>query len=150
VSRFEIPERALLPALNKRENNMKVAVPTNDGALISPHFGRSAGFLVYEVEEGKIKGHEFRSNAMQHSHDEAHGHEAGGSEPHNHAGLLSSLAGCEIVICAGMGWRAAEALKSAGVREVLFTAPAPAEEAVSAYLAGTLPVANQSLCRCSH
>ena len=30
-----------------------------------------------------------------------------------------------MVICAGMGWRAAEALKQAGVREIVVTAPDP-------------------------
>ena len=29
---------------------MKIAVPTNDGVTMSHHFGRSAAFLVFDVE----------------------------------------------------------------------------------------------------
>ena len=130
---------------------MRIALPTNDGESVSPHFGRSAGFLVFEVEEGQVKSREMRPNQMQHSHDQgACGSHSAGQEPHSHAGILSALAGCDVVICAGMGWRAAEALKSGGIGEIAITTPRPAEEAVAAYLAGTLDLADQGFCRCSH
>ncbi|MBZ5584551.1 MAG: iron-molybdenum cofactor biosynthesis protein [Acidobacteriia bacterium] len=130
---------------------MRIAVPTDDGTSVSPHFGRSAGFLVFEVEEGRIKGREMRSNQMRHSHEQgACSHESGGSEPPSHAGIVAALAGCHVVICAGMGWRAAEALKSAGIAEIRFATPGPAEETVAAFLAGDLPAADQRFCRCSH
>ena len=54
------------------------------------------------------------------------------------------------MICAGMGWRAAEALKQAGVREVIITGPGPVEEPVRAYLRGELTATGQSFCHCSH
>jgi predicted Fe-Mo cluster-binding NifX family protein len=92
-----------------------------------------------------------RSNTMQHSHAQgACNHDSGASEPHNHARILSALAGCDVVICAGMGWRAAEALKSAASVDVVFAAPGLAEETVTAFLAGTLPTVDQDFCRCSH
>jgi predicted Fe-Mo cluster-binding NifX family protein len=122
---------------------MRIAVPTNDGTSISPHFGRSAAFLIFETRDGRIQTRELRSNTMQHSHDHAH-------EPHGHAAILQALAGCDAVICAGMGARAAEALQAGGVETIVFTAPGPAESAVTAFLAGVLPVHDQSLCRCSH
>lgn len=40
---------------------MRIAVPTNDGITVSPHFGRSAGFLVFEIEERRIKSREMRT-----------------------------------------------------------------------------------------
>ncbi len=130
---------------------MRIAVPTNDGISISAHFGRSEGFLVFEIEDGRIRGREMRSNTMQHSHEQgACDHGSGGSEPHSHASILSALSGCDVVICAGMGWRAAEALKSGGIAEVVFAAPGLAEETVTAFLAGTLTAQEQSYCRCSH
>jgi len=130
---------------------MKIAVPTNDGTSVSPHFGRSAGFLVFDIEDGRIRGREMRSNPVQHSHAQGTcDHGSNGSESHNHAGILSALAGCDVVICAGMGWRAAEALKSGGITGVVFAAPGPAEEVVTAFLAGKLAETDQTFCRCSH
>ena len=47
---------------------MRIAVPTNDGASISEHFGRSASFLIFEIENGQIKSRELRTNGAKHSH----------------------------------------------------------------------------------
>jgi predicted Fe-Mo cluster-binding NifX family protein len=52
------------------------------------------------------------------------------------------------VICAGMGSRAAEALKANGVAQIVVTAPGPAEETVSAFLAGKLTRKTDSFCAC--
>ena len=130
---------------------MKIAVPTNDGFSISEHFGRSAGFLVFEVQDGRITARETRANTMQHTHGHGDGgHHAGEGGEHSHAAILSALSGCDVVICAGMGWRAAEALKQGGVGSVIMTEPGPAEEKVSAYLAGKLSSSAPAFCRCSH
>lgn len=130
---------------------MRIAVPTNDGNTISPHFGRSAGFLVFEIEDQRIKSREMRTNQSQHSHAQgACGDHPGPSEAHSHAGILGVLAGCDVVICSGMGKGAADALRSGGITEVRFTEPGPAEEKVIAFLAGNLPAADQHFCQCSH
>ena len=128
---------------------MRIAVPTNDGTTVSRHFGRSVAFQVFEVQNGKITGREMRRNDAQHKHEQGdcgHHHEGSGS----HAGMVSTLAGCEIVICAGMGWRAAEALKSAGIVPVVAPVEGPAEAAVMAYLKGELAADPGSICRCGH
>ncbi len=131
---------------------MKIAVPTNDGSSISEHFGRSAAFLLFDTGNSQITASEMRANQGQHNHSETGctGDHAGRTEPHSHEAIVNSVAGCEVVICAGMGWRASEALKQAGVREVVVTAPGPAKEAVLAYLRGDLKTAAQGFCRCSH
>lgn len=129
---------------------MKIAVPTNDGASISEHFGRSAGFLIFEIENGQIKSRELKANGMEHSHAQgACDHHSAESKPHSHAGILATLDGCEVVICAGMGQRAAEALKGCGMR-IVVTSVASAEAAVSAHLAGKLTSQTEGFCRCSH
>lgn len=129
---------------------MKVAVPTNDGASISEHFGRSASFLIFEIENGQIKSRELKSNGAKHSHAQgACNHDSADEEPHSHAGILATLDGCEVVICAGIGQRAAEALKGRGTR-ILIAAPAPADDAVAAFLAGKLSPASEDICRCGH
>ena len=118
---------------------MKIALPTNDGATISEHFGRSASFLIFEIENGQIKSRELKANGMEHSHAQgACDHHSAESKPHSHTGILATLDGCEVVICAGMGQRAAEALRGC-VTEIVVTTVGPAEEAVSTYLAGKRP-----------
>ncbi len=129
---------------------MKIALPTNDGATISEHFGRSTSFLIFEIENGHIKGRELKANGAKHSH--APGtcdHHTTGSEPHSHAGILAALEGCDIVICGGMGQKAAEALRSCGT-QILVAPPASAEDTVVAYLAGKLTPQMERFCRCQH
>ena len=47
---------------------MKIAVPTNDGLSIAEHFGRSAGFLIFQTENGQITSREMKENTAQHTH----------------------------------------------------------------------------------
>jgi predicted Fe-Mo cluster-binding NifX family protein/acyl-coenzyme A thioesterase PaaI-like protein len=142
--------REAIQACTNKEKVMNIAVPTNDGISISEHFGRSAAFLVFNVENGKIQSRELRTNGQKHSHDRGEcGHHSSEATHHSHAGILSALEGCELVICAGMGLRAAEALEGQGT-QVVIAAPAPAEETVNAYLAGTLPSASEGFCHCQH
>lgn len=130
---------------------MKIAVPTNDGLSIAEHFGRSAGFLIFQTENGQITSREMKENTAQHTHAQSScGSHAGQAGVHDHTAILSALTGCDVVICAGMGWRAAEALKQAGVRDVIVTRPGPVEEPVRAYLKGELTGRSESFCQCSH
>ncbi len=130
---------------------MRIAVPTNDGTTIADHFGRSAAFLVFEIEDGQIRGRELRANTAQHTHEAGScGHAAGEEGKHNHAGILAALEGCQTVLCGGMGWRAAEALKAAGVTPVTTVAAGPVDDAVAAYLKGELAAGSGEFCRCGH
>jgi predicted Fe-Mo cluster-binding NifX family protein len=129
---------------------MRIAVPTNDGTLISEHFGRSAGFLIFETENGKIKNRRLKSNVGKHSHSQGEcKHPSTDVHSHDHAGILATLEGCEMVICAAMGHRAAEALKGRGM-QIVFAAPGTAEETVAAYLDGKLSAKEAGFCRCGH
>jgi predicted Fe-Mo cluster-binding NifX family protein len=129
---------------------MKIAIPTNDGTSISEHFGRSASFLIFDIENGHIKRRELKPNGAKHSHSPGTcDHRTTGSEPHSHAGILAALAGCDIVICAGMGQKAAEALRSFGT-QILVAPPASAEDTVVAYLAGKLTPQTERFCGCQH
>jgi predicted Fe-Mo cluster-binding NifX family protein len=126
---------------------MRIAIPTNDGTSISEHFGRSAAFLIFETENGQIKGRAMKTNGAHHAQG-ACGHHSAESKPHSHSGIVAALKGCEVVICAVMGSRAAEALKANGVAQIVVTAPGPAEETVSAFLAGKLTRKTDSFCAC--
>lgn len=130
---------------------MRIGIPTNDGLAISAHFGRSASFLIYEIENGQIKAVETRANGAQHSHAEgACGSASTESGSHSHEGILTALRGCDTVICTGMGARAAEALKGSGVSVIAIAAPRRAEDAVLAYLKGSLETAAGEFCHCQH
>ena len=128
---------------------MRIAIPTNDGTSISEHFGRSAAFLIFETENGRITSRAMKTNGAHHGQG-ACGHHSTESKPHSHSGIVAALKGCEVVICAGMGSRAAEALKTNGVTQIVVTTPGPAEEIVSAFLAGKLTRKTESFCVCRH
>lgn len=110
---------------------MKIAV-TYAGGVIFQHFGHTAQFKIYNVEDGNIV-----SEQVIDTNGSGHG---------ALAGLLSSL-GVDTLICGGMGGGAQMALAEAGIR--LFGGIAgEADAAVEALLAGQLEY-NPNV-RCSH
>lgn len=128
---------------------MRIAVPTDDGVTLSEHFGRSTAFLIFELENGQITKRETRPNGACHAEGDG-GCQHGGGEGHSHTGIATALAGCDVVLCGGMGWRAAEALKATGISPVPVSASGSAEELVTAYAAGSLIASAGAFCRCSH
>jgi predicted Fe-Mo cluster-binding NifX family protein len=130
---------------------MKIAVATIDGVSLSQHFGRSAGFVVFELEGTTIKNRELRTNdRTPHAqglcnHDGQHQHQG-----HSHAGILELLEDCEIVLCGGMGAGAAQALIQHGIQPIMLPAPCSADEAVSQYSNGKLRPAQSGFCACKH
>jgi predicted Fe-Mo cluster-binding NifX family protein len=132
---------------------MQIAVPTNDGVSISAHFGKSSGFLVFEVKDGRVTALGMRPNGGCHPHQEhehaCQGHEQGAHSDH-HAGIVSTLAGCDLVLCGGIGARAVEALTSGGIRPVFVNETGSAAEIVQAYVVGTLQPQTSGSCQCRH
>jgi len=131
---------------------MRIAVASSNGTDISAHFGRSACFLIFEIEGGKPVLRERRDNSFSpHARGECageqHSHHHGQVHGDGHRPLVSALEDCQTVICHGMGWRAAEDLKSGGITPVVLAAEMRPEEAVSAFLKGDLP-ASAGYCRC--
>jgi len=43
-------------------DKVKIAIPSDDGESISPHFGRCRYFIIYEIEDNKIKSRTVRKN----------------------------------------------------------------------------------------
>lgn len=110
---------------------MKIAV-TYAGGVIFQHFGHTAQFKIYNVEDGNIV-----SEQVIDTNGSGHG---------ALAALLSSL-GVDTLICGGIGGGAQMALAEAGIR--LFGGIAgEADAAVEALLAGELEY-NPNV-RCSH
>ena len=134
---------------------MKIAVPSNDGILLSAHFGRSKGFVVFETNEQEILKEEYRQNNVtghalglhhEHEHEHEHGHDHG-EHSHSHTGILGVLADCEIVIAGGMGQRLYTDLQAAN-KKVYVTREENAREAVKLMLQDQLD-SNPDIC-CKH
>ena len=100
---------------------MKVAVTYENGQVFQ-HFGHSEQFKVFDVENGAIVSAEVVDTNGQ-------GHGALG-------GFLAN-AGVDVLICGGIGGGAQTALKEAGI-ELFGGVSGSADDAVAAYLAGTL------------
>ncbi len=134
---------------------MKVAVATIDGVSISQHFGRSTGFVVFEIEGKSVKSRELITNDRtphaqglcdgQHEHGTRHEHGT-----HSHVGIVELLGNCDIVLCGGMGGGAAQALSQQGIQPVIVPGACSAEEALAQYLNGTATPAHTGFCNCGH
>jgi predicted Fe-Mo cluster-binding NifX family protein len=126
---------------------MKIAVITEDGKTISQHFGRAPYYLVFTVEEGEIVQQELRDKVGHrqfvqepHDHDaenDPRGHGFGAHSDAKHMRMIESIQDCEAIIVRGMGRGAYLAMEQANIRPFV-TELADAEQAVKAYLGGTL------------
>ena len=100
---------------------MKIAV-TYEAGTVFQHFGHTAAFKIYEVENGDVVSSEIIDT-------EGHGHGA-------LAGFLKEL-GVEVLICGGIGGGAQMALKNAGI-QFFGGVRGDADDAVEAFLSDTL------------
>jgi predicted Fe-Mo cluster-binding NifX family protein len=128
---------------------MKIAIASTDGVSVSQHFGRSKCFIIFEVKDGKIGAPEVRDNtytafAKGECHGDSADHE---SQPHSHSAIVAALKDCDVLLCQGMGWRAAEELKANGIQPLVFDEDLFPAEAAAGYLAGTLRTSG-TFCRC--
>jgi predicted Fe-Mo cluster-binding NifX family protein len=128
---------------------VKIAVASTDGVSMSPHFGRSRCFVVFTVEDGKIDGQEVRDNtytphAQGQCQDGAEHHH---DQPHSHADIVDALRDCQVILCGGMGWRAAQELQAAGIRPLALGVAGSAIEAVEDFLSGKTATSG-GFCRC--
>ena len=100
---------------------MKIAIPYENGQVFQ-HFGHSAQFKLYTVEEGRITSAEVVSTDGQ-----------------GHGALVGFLVrnGVNVLLCGGIGGGAQMALAQAGIR-LCGGITGEADSAAAAYLAGTL------------
>jgi predicted Fe-Mo cluster-binding NifX family protein len=131
---------------------MKIAVATMDGTSISQHFGRSAGFIVFEVEDQQIKGREVRTNQhTPHAQGLCGGeHHDHGAHGHNHESVVDLLRDCAVVVCGGMGAGAAQAFARNGIQTLVLPSADSAEEAVRQCLQGLPAGAQGGYCADHH
>ena len=127
---------------------MKIAVATDVFVNVTGHVGRCNGFLVYEIENGKIVNIESRENnftnhkkSEQHSHSHGHEHLHG----HSHSALVEGLSDCSSLICTAAGWRMQNDFKAIG-KELIFTDENNAEIAALKLAEGSLEINSDGAC----
>ena len=108
---------------------MRIAA-TYDNGMIFQHFGHTASFKVYDVQDGDIVNQTVLST-------NGSGHGA-------LAGLLQQL-GVEVLICGGIGPGAQNALAAGGI-QLYAGVQGSADAAVAALLAGTLSAVSDATC----
>ncbi len=115
---------------------MKIAVASDDGKIVSSHFGRTRGFVIFEVEGKEIKSREYLPNTFT---GHARGmHERGMHHQYDtHSAIIEALKDIKVVISHGMGRRLYEDLKNAGI-DVYVTDETVVDEAINLFLNGKL------------
>ncbi len=102
--------------------------------------------MVFEVSSGEIVGRETRNHAPHHSATCDSNQTQHHAPAHNCT--VAGLEDCEVVLCGGMGMKAAEWLLQSGIRPFIVDARHTPEEVVAAFLAGNLPSVEKDFCRC--
>lgn len=105
----------------KGECSMRIAV-TYENEMVGQHFGHTEQFKLYDVENGEVK-----SSQIIDTNGTGHGALAG----------FLRAAEAEALICGGIGMGARNALSEVGIR-LYPGVSGKADEAMAAYLAGTL------------
>lgn len=112
---------------------MRIAVTYADGQIFQ-HFGRTEEFKIYDVEDGKVCG-----MAVMPTNGIGHG---------ALAGILEEL-NVEVLICGGIGMGARIALDDVDI-QICSGVSGDADDAVRAYLAGTLNAGSEETCDHHH
>ena len=128
---------------------MKVAVASQDGVSIADHFGRSCCFLVFDVIAGHIQGPATRRDSFApHQEDACETKLCSDSNGHDYREMVAELEGCQVVLCRGMGLRAAGDLVRCGINPIVISDELSPAEAVQKYIDGALTPA-AGFCRIS-
>lgn len=133
----------------KKLQSMKIALPSDDGKTICGHFGRTLGFLIFDITGNNITGQTYVPNTIT-GHAQGHhaeGEHEHGHHQHSHGGILGALTEVSVIVAGGMGRRLYDDLSQAG-KQVFVTSLPDAREAVEAFLAGKLD-SNPGGC-CNH
>ena len=116
----------------------RIAIATSDGVSVCDHMARAAAFVVIEVDEGREVARSLRTR--------------GTGACGNHATFVEMLAGCDAVICGGIGDGAAVSLEANGIATLVSPASVgiPVESALAAWIDGRLVTSGVRVCLCSH
>lgn len=101
---------------------MKIAIESNDGITIKSPFIKTKGYLVYDIDESRIKGFEYRKALGRKSTEISFP-----QHPH------SQLNDCKTIISRGMNRIDLQSFKEEG-KDVFITFKTAAKDAVKLYM----------------
>lgn len=129
------PNKAGSYQKGKRMSTVKIAAVTDDGQILSNHFGMATQYVVIEAEAGRILKQETR----QKPHHTVHPDHDSKEHTHSdqlHEDMFAPIRDCQVLLIGGMGNGAYQKAVSAGLQVVL-TGGAIIEAAQN-YLAGSM------------
>ncbi len=109
---------------------VKMAVATTGGGVINQHFGHAREFLVYEASEQGVRFLSHRKTDLY-----CEGGASCGDGESVLAQTIEALQGCEVVLCAKIGFEPWGMLEAAGIQPNGEHAMEPIEEAIAAVYA---------------
>ncbi len=119
---------------------MKIGIASDDKKSIAQHFGRTLGFVIAEIEGGKVISEEYRENTFS-MHMQQKGHQQGehhqNKHGHSHTTILTALSDCDVVLARGMGRRIYDDLRGANIQSVI-TDQITVDGAIKAFIEGDL------------
>jgi len=105
---------------------MKIAVVTDDGKVVSQHFGRAQYYLIVSIENNRVVDKEFRDKVGHRQFaDQPHHEQPGvphGTDPasHNrHTSMAQTISDCDAIICGGMGMGAFQSMQTLNIDPVV-------------------------------
>ena len=113
---------------------IQIGVGTSDGVSVCDHLAHSTAFLIFQLEDGRVSTPAVRGRSVD--------------SCGRHATFVELLDGCRAVLCGAIGQGAADALTAHGIAPLVLAAPMTIDEAVRAYLAGTLVTTGERVCLC--
>ena len=113
----------------------RIALVTDDGTTLMPHFGRARYYKIIDIEDGRVTHTELRDKFAHQCGGQ--GEQTPASAETAHASMVDGAAGCEYVIAGGMGPGAYNALTEAGLK-VLQTEETDLETIIRKFADGTL------------
>lgn len=131
---------------------MFIAVPSDDGKEIASHFGRSLGFVVYEVKGKDVIRKAYRRQENLHHMENGcscHADHERGVGHHSHIPVLELLQDVDVVISGGLGRKIYEDLVKAG-KIVLITDEAECDTVIRLFLDDGLRAGRKPVCGCDH
>jgi predicted Fe-Mo cluster-binding NifX family protein len=114
---------------------MKIAIASDDKKTISHHFGKASGFVIFDIQDGKVITQEYKENI---------GKNNGECGSCNHSAMINNIKDCEAVISYGMGQRIYDDLIKNKIKPIV-TEVENVDEALNQFLKKNLKNATEKL-----
>lgn len=111
---------------------IKLAAVTEDGEILSSHFGRAPFYRVFTLQDGQV----VQEATLAKAHHGPHPAGEHGAHGHNHDDMFAPVRDCQVLLCGGMGEPAYQSAVAKGLEVILTGGDILA--AVQAYLKGEL------------